>query len=269
MQMHPTGRDGDIRESFRRNGYVRLSGIFTGEQIGELRRSIDQVVAHRRATGAVRARSGGKSFLQTFNVWIDSYTVRTIALGPRIGKIAADLMGCTAVRLIHDQSLFKEPGDARSRWHTDARYWPIEGGGSCSVWVPLQDTDLLMGPICHARGSHTVSIRREPAAEPWPEEEADTEYARILADHRLPICADEYAVGDLSVHDGWTVHEAGPNNSKACRRALVLHLMDAECTLAAPINPEQEGHIELFGWTRAKVGAPLTIPACPQLFGSC
>ncbi len=94
-----------------------------------------------------------KPFLQTFNAWADDPTIRRLALSKTIGEIASALLGVARVRLMQDQILIKEPGDHASPWHVDRDYWPIDAA-ACSVWVPLHDVSVSMGPIEYVAGSH-------------------------------------------------------------------------------------------------------------------
>jgi hypothetical protein len=50
-----------------------------------------------------------RAFLQIMNLWREDKTAREFVFSRRLAQIAADLMGVDAVRLYHDQALYKEP----------------------------------------------------------------------------------------------------------------------------------------------------------------
>ena len=62
------------------------------------------------------------------------------------------------LRLYHDQALYKEPGGGITPWHADHYYWPLSSDRMCTVWVPLQQTPLEMGPLEFASGSHRFRV---------------------------------------------------------------------------------------------------------------
>ena len=49
------------------------------------------------------------AFLQTLGLRFDSDGVRRFCLAPRFGAIAARLLQVPAVRIFHEQALFKQP----------------------------------------------------------------------------------------------------------------------------------------------------------------
>ena len=70
---------------------------------------------HRTESRPLRERDTyGKAFLQIFNLWTRNETVRRFVLAPRFAEVAARLMGVEAVRIYHDQALFKESGGSQT-----------------------------------------------------------------------------------------------------------------------------------------------------------
>jgi hypothetical protein len=59
----------------------------------------------------------GRAFIQVGDIWKKEPAVAGFTLARRFGRIAAELLGVTAVRLYHDQALFKEPGGGPTPWH--------------------------------------------------------------------------------------------------------------------------------------------------------
>ena len=259
---YPVSRE-QIRR-FSEQGYLRLGKVFTASEIAYIEAELSAAVA--RHYGRLHTTGvAGKPYTQMFNVWVDSPSVRRLTLSQRVGRIAAQLLGVSGVRLIHDQALFKEPGDSASPWHADQHYWPLDTDRTCSVWIPLQATSLDMGPVAFAGRSHTRADRQVRGDRPLNVTESDAAIRRIIEDRGYPVIRRSYGVGDISVHGGWTFHHAEGNRTDQIRKAFVLHLMTEDARLAAPVNPEQHGHMDLFLWRGIEVGDMLAVPMCPLI----
>ena len=72
--------------------------------------------------------------------------MRSFVQSPRFGRIASRLLRAPAVRLYHEQALFKPPGGTDSHWHQDQFYFPFDDTFTMGLWMPLVDCSLDMGP---------------------------------------------------------------------------------------------------------------------------
>ena len=52
-------------------------------------------------------------------MWAADESIRALVLSPRLGTIVCNLLGCTSVRLYHDNALSRAPGSKATRWHCD------------------------------------------------------------------------------------------------------------------------------------------------------
>ena len=66
-----------------------------------------------------------QSFQQCMNLWEDHPECAAADVPPAHRRAAARLLQVDAVRLWHDQALFKEPGGRLTDAHQDQPYWPI------------------------------------------------------------------------------------------------------------------------------------------------
>jgi Phytanoyl-CoA dioxygenase (PhyH) len=254
------------RERFQSDGFVKLDAVLPGAFVDELLDAATDSIRERTAEGGVRGmESGVKPFLQSFNSWADNAVIRRLALSPQLGRLASALLEVESVRLIHDQVLFKEPGDARSPWHIDQCYWPIASAPACSVWVPLHDVPREMGPVACATGSQRYWTEPQRSAEPVDLIEWDHLLAAEIERRGLEVFTADYMAGDIEIHDGRTIHEAGANHSLRPRKAIVLHFMQSSARLREPATPEQEGHVQLFGWTHFAPGQVIRGPVAPRI----
>src|SRR5262249_27216422 len=116
------------REAFDRDGYVVVSGLLSADELGRLGAAVDGVVAapapRDRRTLAEKSRYE-QSFQQCINLWEDHPGVRPLTFHQGIACAAATLLDVAALRLWHDQALYKEPGGRLTDAHQDQGYWPI------------------------------------------------------------------------------------------------------------------------------------------------
>ena len=206
-------------ERFREQGFIVLEGVLDRAEItayGEAIRAV--AMAHFRARGL--AASFGGAFLQQLNLRYCSDAVRSFVLSPRFGRIASRLLGAPAVRLYHEQALFKPPGGIDSHWHQDQFYFPFDDTFTLGMWMPLVDCSPDMGPLRFIAGSHKygnlegMSISEE--SKHFFDDFAEREGLQVVQVPGL-------RAGDCSLHLGWTVHGAPANRSDKMREAMTAN----------------------------------------------
>ena len=100
-----------------------------------------------------------QSFIQCQNLWEDSADVRPLTSIPLLAETAARLLGVDAVRLWHDQALYKEPGGRETDPHQDQPYWPIVETNTITAWIPFDGSTLESGAMGYLPGSHRLGLR--------------------------------------------------------------------------------------------------------------
>jgi len=224
-------------DSFERDGFVHLSGVLSPAAVAHYEPEITrQVIELNTMHVPMEERDTySKAFLQVTNLWRHSRQVSELVHSERLARIAADLMGVRGARLYHDQALYKEPGGGITPWHADQYYWPLSSDRSCTIWLPLQETPLSMGPLAFARGSHHFSFGRDLGIS----DESERQLQKALAEQNFPMVEERFALGDASYHQGWTFHHASPNHSDTPRRVMTIIYIDADMVLAEPTNGAQ------------------------------
>ncbi len=202
----------DLVAAFERDGFVVVPGLLDDAELDRYGAAVTAAVRARRAadtrTLAEKSRYE-QSFVQCMNLWEDRDDVRPLTFHPRLGEAAARLLGVDAVRLWHDQALYKEAGGRATDAHQDHPYWPIEQTASITAWVPFEGSTLASGALGYVPGSHAVGLRR--FVNIFFGEPED-----LLAD---PAVADvepvfvEVPRGSVAFHHGLTVHLAKPNTT--------------------------------------------------------
>lgn len=164
-------------------------------------------------------------FMQLFNLWKKNKSMAAISLSPTLGKIAADLLGVSSVRLYQDALFVKRPGDGPTQWHSDLNIAPFDSNDLVTCWIPLQlvpsEEDGGSG-LLFATASH-----RDFAYPFW-------------SDPRESDCSGRYEidsygsleVGDCTFHHGWTLHYAPENSLSEARFAYsVSYIADGAILL--------------------------------------
>ena len=155
------------------------------------------------------------------HAWLDDEFVRRVTLSRRLAGMAADLLGVSAVRLSHDQAMFKDAGSAGTPVHADQYHWPISSDQALSVWIPLEPVDLEMGPLSFFVHSHQIESRARLELEEGDQKTLLT-FLSAFQESVAP-----YSLGDVSFHYGWTFHRAGPNLSDKPRNAFgIVYVAD-------------------------------------------
>jgi ectoine hydroxylase-related dioxygenase (phytanoyl-CoA dioxygenase family) len=207
--VRPSLVDPELVEAFRRDGFVVVPGLL-GDELDAYGEAVTAAVHERNADDDVPLEQKSRyqqSFVQCMNLWEDHPDVRPLTFHPALGQAAAELLGVDAIRLWHDQALYKQPGGRPTDAHQDHPYWPIKETASITAWIPFEGSTLASGALAYLPGSHTIGLRK--FVNIFFGEPAD-----ILA---LPELASiepvfvEVPKGSVAFHHGLTVHLANAN----------------------------------------------------------
>ena len=224
----------ELVRAYRRDGHVIVRGLARPEEVapyrpalleaGEARR-YDRRPLHERDTY-------GQAFLQMFNLWRHNEAARVFVFARRFARVAAELMGVAAVRLYHDQALFKEPGGGATPWHQDQFYWPLQTPHTITLWMPLVSATRAMGLMTFASGSHRLGNLGDFAIG----DESQAQFDRLIDEKGLPRTpSTDLAVGDASFHSGWTLHSTPANRTDRMREAMTV-IYYADGTRVGPLD---------------------------------
>jgi hypothetical protein len=231
----PYALDTGTIETFRANGFVRLKGVFSADELGRYAPEIERLTLAKQARPLEERSTYGKAFLQVTNLWEKSDVVREFVFGKRLARIAAELLEVEGVRLYHDQSLCKEAGGGFTPAHADQYYWPLASDRTVTAWVPLQPVPAEMGPIGFYAGSHHFDFGRDLPI-------SDESEARIGAEMErqgFALVDEPFELGEVSFHSGWTFHRGGPNRTGRPRSVMTVIYMDKDMRLAEPSAGQQ------------------------------
>lgn len=232
--------------AFRRDGYITLKEVLSSATLAHYGAEIRREVAERSRTYKPLAERDtyGKAFLQIGNLWVENAVIAEFVRSPRLGRIAAELMGTRGTRIYHDQALCKEAGGGFTPWHADQRYWPLTSDHSVTAWIPLQATPREMGPLEFASGSHQLIAKKRDELGMHISDESEIVIGRTLTD--CPKIVEPFDLGEVSFHMGWTFHRAGPNTTDTLRSVMTIIYIDSEMIVGEPRNDSQVH--DLQGW---------------------
>ena len=230
--------------SLDEHGHALARGLVPLEEINRFRPVIQRVVRDvaERNDGQRRIDDYSKLFTQVTNVWQMDEAARRIVFDRRFAAAAAKLLGVPSVRLYHDQALFKPPGGARTPWHQDRYYWPLDTDRTVTMWLPLVDVAEEMGPMIFASGSH----RHLPQGDIAISAGTDRRLEELINAKGWPRWTAPIAAGDATFHLGSTLHSAGANESAQTREVLTIIYFAAGSRVAEPANDNQRIDMEVF-----------------------
>jgi len=201
----PCALPADAVASFRARGHAVVRGLASPAEVAAYRPALLEAGAKGRydQRPLEERDTYGKAFV----------------LSRRFARAAAELMGVDAVRIYHDQALFKEAGGGPTPWHQDQFYWPLDTPHTITLWMPLVPVTPEMGPMRFASGSHRLrSLGDFPIGDV-----SEAEFGRFVREKGLPVEGHgPFAPGDATFHAGWTLHSAPPNRSDRMREVMTI-----------------------------------------------
>jgi ectoine hydroxylase-related dioxygenase (phytanoyl-CoA dioxygenase family) len=202
--------DEALVRAFERDGFVVVPDLLSHEELDRYEAAVTAGVAERTAGDATPLEEKSRyqqSFIQCMNLWEDRADVRPLTFHPKLGQAAAELLRVPAIRLWHDQALYKVPGGRPTDAHQDHPYWPILETPSVTAWIPFVASTADNGAMSYLPGTHAIGLRRFVNIFFGEPEDilADPDVAGIE-----PVLV-EVPRGSVAFHHGLTVHLANAN----------------------------------------------------------
>ncbi len=226
-------------DAFCINGHVLVKKILTRNEAAAYRKVINKAAyEYNTEKRSLNERDTyGKAFLQIMNLWELDEDVLRFTLAKRFAKIAANLLGVDAVRIYHDQALYKEPGGGFTPWHQDQYYWPLDTIKTVTMWMPLIDITEDMGMLTFASGSHTAGFVENIAIS----DESEKKLENYINEKGFALSRPQtMQAGDATWHYGWTLHSAPGNASATTREVMTIIYFADGARVTAPQNEHQE-----------------------------
>ncbi len=226
-----------LAAAVERDGFARLPGVLDPAALAPFRAVVERAAATSPQARVPMAQRSvyQRAFVQEVNLWQRMAELRPLVFSPDLARLAAAALGVDGVRIYHDQALVKEAGGGHTPWHCDQYYWPLATDRTITAWIPLVDVPNAMGPLRFSAGSHRVDLGREvPIGD-----ESDAAVRRHPRWRELPVDEAPAAVGDITLHLGWTFHGAGPNETDRDRVVLTVIYVADGARVAEPTTSGQ------------------------------
>ncbi|KDR74726.1 hypothetical protein GALMADRAFT_141073 [Galerina marginata CBS 339.88] len=257
-------------DEYQKNGHILLYNVVPPAQVAGLRAAVlkthNSLLTEEGRRPAMTTYD--KAFRLTENLWEVNDVVKAHVLSKRYAGIAAKLLGCRDVRVYHDLTFFKEglgKGSA-TPYHQDGHYWPLDTEKCITLWTPLVDCPLEMGPMSFVSGSH----HSRDAEHLEISDESDAFIRNLIQEKKLTIAGAQHMnAGDATFHSCWTYHAAGANKTQSTREAFAIAYFnaDAEIPMHSPVNKRRAANLAKWfpGGEPGKLAATAKNPAVLEL----
>ena len=217
-------------KSYQDNGFLILNNFLTLEEVEELRTAVEVSV---QQMGRQKVAGDGnkdlvegdtfydKVFIQRLNLWKINSTIKNYFLSPKLGEMLCKLTGARGIRVWHDQTLQKQPWANPTAWHLDNPYWSFHSRDAISIWVALDEATLQNGCMYYLPGSHKLARLDNVDIG----QNMDALFKHYPEFRNIEPVAAVMKPGMAGLHNGLTVHGAGPNMTPRWRRAMTCAYM--------------------------------------------
>jgi ectoine hydroxylase-related dioxygenase (phytanoyl-CoA dioxygenase family) len=227
-----------LTASYRHDGYVVVPDLLSDEECERFGAAVDRAVSSRGAKDnreLTQKSPYEQSFTQCINLWEDFPDVIPLTFHPKISQAAVELAGVPALRLWHDQALYKQAGGRYTEPHQDAPYWPMDEYDTITAWIPFDGSTHESGCMAYVPGSHRAGLKEFVNIF-----KAD-ESVKILENKRIESVSPVYVEvvrGAVAFHHGLTVHLAKPNLSNRARRVhTMIYFRDGAVRTKPYVHP--------------------------------
>jgi ectoine hydroxylase-related dioxygenase (phytanoyl-CoA dioxygenase family) len=259
---HAAGPNDDDCRSFAEHGYWIAPVIFSPDEVERFRAALDRVRSREYRTGRpptldLPIPPDEAALRKIDNAWWADPDLASLATDPRLGAVAARLLGIEGIRLWQDQLLHKPPsGEVRTRigWHQDWDSWRAVASTDrfVTAWVALDDVDQANGAMQVLPGSHHWGLLHGQSD--FLGTDLDAQLDRLAAQHDVAPQLLEMKAGQVSFHHVLTFHGSATNTSQRVRRSLAVHLVDATVTSVSHKDGWQHYNLALLQQRGGAVG---------------
>ncbi|MEQ8718403.1 MAG: phytanoyl-CoA dioxygenase family protein [Acidimicrobiales bacterium] len=246
----------DVVSRFRREGWIRLPRLLSDDEVARVREiyAIEEETGTSKLMGDVTGDDDDRFAYQRdpkmTKMWSNRIDLRL--RWPELQRIVAlyaivarSLLGADDVRVFWDKTFTKPTaaeGTRESVWHQDLPYNPIDRRGFMSVWFAVTDVTAEMGAMRFVPGSHRLGpLGRFDLVG----DEHTWDFALRPEDRDLvgePVTVP-LAAGEATVHDGLTLHGAGPNLTDTPRRGWTMIFIPADTRWTGGPHPHADNNI--------------------------
>ncbi len=271
----PIVSEADIA-AFRDDGVVCLRGVLSPEWTERMQAPVanamcapETVDMTTMATALDDSHATGKGrFFAGTDHWLRDDEFLAFGTETPLAQVAAELLGSAKIWLYEDSILVKEAGSSeRTSFHQDLGYFHVDGEQVATIWCPLDPVTTENGALGFVRGSHLWGKDFKPnlfvSDTPIPHTEGADLPDVDAAPGDYEIISFDMEPGDITVHQGRTLHGSPPNLSESVARRVISMRFCGDDTRyrRKPGVPQKEHHTVADGASLdASEGLPLAFP---------
>ncbi len=126
-------------EQFRRNGVVKLSGVFDPVWIDLLTKGLDRHLKAPTERARIWDRDDhDRTMFWDSMAWHNVVEYQQFVFESPAAELAGRLLGSSAINFFFDAVFIRSAGSQfETPWHQDEPYWSVRGHDTCTVWMPL------------------------------------------------------------------------------------------------------------------------------------
>lgn len=179
-------------------------------------------------------------------VTLQKLAFRNLGWHKTLVETAKIFMNTDKVRLFADSLVTKYPSHSEKKgivgWHSDKAYWPTCSSNKLlTIWIPLQDVNIDMGPIVHIDGSHKWNQEELKQFFSFNSQDLNSlkEYlnSKNIEFKMTPMILKK---GCISIHSCHTIHSSSINTSNNKRSVIAVHLQDHDNHYQEAFKPNGE-----------------------------
>lgn len=273
--MSGVGAVSEARAAYDEDGHWTSPVLFDADEVARFLAATERVLAGEHRGGRAPVLSlpfdpGPGDLRKIDDAWWADPDLAGLATDERLGRIAADLLGASTVRLWQDQLLVKPPGgpaETTIGWHQDWASWDTVAshGSFVTAWVAFDDVDDDNGAMQMIPGSQRWGLL--PGASNFFATDRDAQLEALGEEQIAEPRSIVLQAGQVSFHHPLTFHGSGPNTSDRMRRSLAIHFVDGAVTAISEQGIWQHYNLALFLERGGALGEPYGFDdLCPTVF---
>jgi ectoine hydroxylase-related dioxygenase (phytanoyl-CoA dioxygenase family) len=210
-------------EQYWQDGYAIVDGLFSPEEVAELRLAADDPAIKR----SLKSSGADEHIVHLLEITCKHPAFRELARDTRITSLVAQLVG-PDVQLQHSKLATKPPKkDAGAfAWHQDFAYFPHTNTDLLAVMVMLDDATPQNGCMSVVKRSHKAGLLNHQNDEGWFMGYCqEKQHWEQHPENVVPLMPK---AGGISIHHCLTLHSSPGNISGAPRRGVVFQYRAAD-----------------------------------------
>ncbi len=218
--MDATGQRPDLKDAYRRNGFVFPIDVMTEGEALQYRRQFEAMETRARQMSLPRPLN---DYLR-YNTHLVSTLAYRLATMPVVLDHVEQILGPDLL-LWATEIIVKEPGTEKFlSWHQDLTYWGFgETTEQVTAWIALSPATNASGCMRFMPGSHTQQV---PHNDTYGESNILSRGQEVAVEvDESQAASVELRPGQMSLHHGLMFHSSGPNRSDDRRIGVVIRYM--------------------------------------------